>query len=206
MTQPLTRHRYVLTRVLRPAGRGEPRMGDIALILHSKERQIVEVGICSCETLSSTKGVFPRSTDAQGCVSTPQPSATLASGPLHGEQLTRRNVLTIFCDPSPCEYLRLLPRTEREWRKLLHWLDLSGLALYFLDRLSELDLCGLLPAAVLDRLQLNLIDNTQRTRSMITESIAIQRDFQKANLTYVNLKGLSLCPHSVPKLELRSAI
>ena len=203
MTRPLKRYRYLLTRVLRPARKGEPRMGDIPLTLHSKERPIVEVGVCNCETLSSTEGVFPHSTGAQGRVSTTQPTVTPALKPLHGEHLTRRTVLTMFCDPLPRQYARFLPQSEREWRKLLHWLDLSGLALYFLDRLSELDLCGLLPAAVLDRLQLNLIDNTQRTQSMVSESVAIQQEFQKAGIVYANLKGLSLCPQSVPKLELR---
>jgi hypothetical protein len=38
---------------------------------------------------------------------------------------------------------------------------------------------------------------------MIAESIAIQQEFQKAGIRYANLKGLSLCPNSVPKPELR---
>jgi hypothetical protein len=39
---------------------------------------------------------------------------------------------------------------------------------------------------------------------MIGESIAIQQEFQKVHLSYAQLKGLSLWPSSVPKLELRS--
>jgi hypothetical protein len=97
----------------------------------------------------------------------------------------------------------MLTLSRKEWEKLLHWLDLSGLALYFLNRIVELELCDLLPPAVFTRLHLNLIDNTQRTRSMISESIAIQQEFQKAGFIYANLKGLSLCPNSVPKPELR---
>jgi hypothetical protein len=93
--------------------------------------------------------------------------------------------------------------SSKEWGKLLHWLDLSGLALYFLNRIVELDLCDLLPPSVLARLQLNLMENTQRTQSMISESLAIQLEFQKAGFIYANLKGLSLCPNSVPKPELR---
>jgi hypothetical protein len=38
---------------------------------------------------------------------------------------------------------------------------------------------------------------------MIVESIAIQQEFQKVNLSYATLKGFSLSPHSVPRPELR---
>jgi hypothetical protein len=128
----------------------------------------------------------------------------ISSKPLRGEQLHRQAVLLTFCDPLPqqCSLLRHLSR--RDWQKLLRWLDLSGLALYFLDRIVQLGLCDWLPADVLARLRQNMIDNTERTRGMIAESIAIQQDFQKARLSYANLKGLSLWPSSVPKPELRS--
>ena len=99
--------------------------------------------------------------------------------------------------------MQRLTLSRKQWRKLLRWLDISGLALYFLNRLVELDLCDLLSPAVISHLRRNQIDNTQRTQSIISESIAIQCDFQKAGLTYAVLKGLSLCPSSVPKPELR---
>jgi hypothetical protein len=87
---------------------------------------------------------------------------------------------------------------------LVHWLDISGLALYFLDRIIQLELCDWLPADVFARLRQSLIDNTERTHGMIAESIAIQQEFQEARLSYATLKGLSLWPRSVPKPELRS--
>jgi len=123
--------------------------------------------------------------------------------PLRSDQQTRLAALLTLCDPLPQQSLRMLTLSAKEWEKLLRWLHMSGLALYFLNRLVELDLCDLLPPSVFTRLHLNLIENTQRTRSMIAESIAIQQGFQKAGLTYANLKGLSLCPNSVPKPELR---
>ena len=133
-----------------------------------------------------------------------QPRISTISKPLHRELSAREAVLLTFCDPLPEQCSRLFNLSTKEWRGLLYWLDFSGLALYFLDRLAELDLCDLLPPAVFTRLQLNLIDNTERTRSMISESIAIQQEFQEARLLYANLKGLSLWPSSVPKSELRS--
>src|ERR1700690_4434109 len=69
--------------------------------------------------------------------------------PLSPEQQLREAVLLFFCDPLPMEHARLKSLSLREWKRLLHWLDISGVALYFLDRIMELELCELLPAMVL---------------------------------------------------------
>jgi len=98
---------------------------------------------------------------------------------------------------------RLIHLSRREWQELAGWLDISGLALYFADRLSELRMRGMLPAEVADRLQQNLADNTERTHSMIEEAVAIQLAFQNADVSYSLLKGLSLFPLSVRRPELR---
>jgi len=119
------------------------------------------------------------------------------------EQSIREAVVLSFCDPLPDKRLLLAHLSGREWKRLLEWLDISGLALYFLDRVVELQICDMLPAAVVDRLQQNLIDNTSRTRGIIAESVELQREFQKAGLSYATMKGFSLYPSSVPKLELR---
>lgn len=130
-------------------------------------------------------------------------TATIASSSLSKEQSIREAVLLSFCDPLPRQCSRLWDLSEKDWRKLLKWLDISGLALYFLDRMAELQLCNLLPPAVLDRLQQNLRNNIDRTHGMIAESVAIQEQFQKACLSYATLKGFSLFPFSTPKSELR---
>jgi hypothetical protein len=126
--------------------------------------------------------------------------------PLAKQLQAREAVLLLFCDPLPEQYARLWHLSDHEWQQLLHWLDTSGLALYFLDRVLELQLNDLLPRAVMARLQQNLIDNTERLRGMVDESIEIQREFQNANLSYAILKGFSFWPHSVPKLQLRSQL
>lgn len=130
-------------------------------------------------------------------------TAYLASNPLNSEQLIREAVLLSFCDPLPQCFSRLSNLPEKDWCKLLNWLDISGLALYFLDRMTELQLCNLLPCEVISRLQQNLRDNIDRTHGMVAESVAIQQEFQKACLSYATLKGLSLFPSSTPKPELR---
>jgi hypothetical protein len=121
-------------------------------------------------------------------------------------QQMREAVLLTFCDPVPAEYMRLLHLSRGDWQHLLYWLDTSGLALYFLDRLRELGLLEMLPLHVLARLQQNLTENSERIDQMIVESIAIQHRFQNAGLSYAVLKGFSLWPISVPKLELRSQL
>jgi putative nucleotidyltransferase-like protein len=112
--------------------------------------------------------------------------------------------LLLFCDPIPEQCSQLVELSVKDWERLMRWLDLSGLALYFLDRLVELRLCNLLPAAVFTRLHLNLIDNTERTRHMLLESMEIQKEFQRAGISYAVLKGISLWPAAVAKPELRS--
>jgi hypothetical protein len=124
--------------------------------------------------------------------------------PLRREWAAREAVLRIFRDPVPERCSRLEALSEGEWQRLLRWLDFSGLALYFLDRIAELQLCHWLPASVSDRLRRNLADNAERTRCMFAESAAIQQEFQSADLSYAALKGLSLWPCAVSRPELRS--
>jgi hypothetical protein len=118
----------------------------------------------------------------------------------------REAVLMVFCNPVGPEVKRLMHLSLKEWEELLPWLDTSGLALYFLDRLEETGLLNTPPTWVVARLKNNLADNTQRLKEMMAESTAIQRSFQKAGLSYAVLKGFSLWPTSVPKLELRSQL
>lgn len=116
----------------------------------------------------------------------------------------REAALLIFCDPPPKDCTRLNSLSSRQWRSLLRWLDYSGLALYFLDRLQELRWVHCVPPAVVARLLQNQADNTERTRAMIHEAITIHSCFEKACLSYAILKGISLSPLSAPRPELRS--
>jgi len=115
-------------------------------------------------------------------------------------------VLLAFCDRSSLENSCLQGLSKRDWNKLLRWLDTSGLALYFYDRLKDLDKINLLPKAVRERLEQNLSDNTARTRGMLAELDAIQQELRCAGVGYAVLKGFSLWPHSVPHPQLRSQL
>jgi hypothetical protein len=146
----------------------------------------------------------------------PEPASTPHfSSPLHthserpalaGRKKTREALLLLFCDPVPRECLLLWLLTHSEWRQAVHWLNVTGLALYFLDRVEQLDISDMLPAFVLARLRRNLAGNTERTAALMTEWTDINRAFQNAALSYANLKGFSLGPPSVPRPELRSQL
>jgi len=138
--------------------------------------------------------------------STQQPFAAHGQSPLSKQQQIREAVLLSFCDPRPRECAKLQGLSSRQWKPLLHWLDISGLALYFLERITELEISEELPITVLARLRKNLEDNTVRTDAMIAEAASIQQEFQDAGLSYVMMKGFSLWPISVPRLELRSQL
>lgn len=114
--------------------------------------------------------------------------------------------MSLFRDPLPECCLRLAMLNAWEWKRLLQWLDVSGLALYFLDRVIELQMSSMLPAAVLERLQKNLQDNTQRMKNLLEEFSAIHGEFQRAGLCYATVKGFALWPDSVPNPELRSQL
>lgn len=122
------------------------------------------------------------------------------------EHQIRLSALKVLQDPQPEHYSHLHELSGRQWQQLARWLDLSGLALYFFDRLRSLSWPDLIPASTYARMQQNLKDNLARTRSLVNESIAIQRGFQELHIRYAVLKGLSLWPSSVPALELRSQL
>jgi hypothetical protein len=171
--------------------------------LHLKAKRLADSGIIQAKTPSLGYQKIQDSSGMQTCETTSLLDSNISARRMNREQLMRLAVVLSICDPLPQKFLGMLPLSNNAWARLLRWLDMSGLSLYFLNRLLELDLCDVLPPAVLTRLLQNQIDNTKRTRSMISESIAIQQEFQKAGLIYSNLKGLTLCPDSVPKPELR---
>lgn len=121
-------------------------------------------------------------------------------------EMIRRGVLRVVSERSQedCELLSQV--TVHEWRELLHWLDVSGMALYFFDQLREMGHSMLLPDYVRQRLEQNLADNTIRTQGMIDEAADIRDAFSGAGLRFALLKGLSLSPDSVMRPELRSQL
>jgi Uncharacterised nucleotidyltransferase len=115
----------------------------------------------------------------------------------------REAALLSLCHPDSEHLDRLLHLSGQEWRKLLYWLDVSGISLYLAHQLFELNLEHAISQEVGDRFHTNLIDNRVRIRHLLQESAEIQGQFQTDGLSYAVLKGFSLYPSSVPNPELR---
>jgi len=117
----------------------------------------------------------------------------------------RQAVTAGFCSNDIDDLLSLNP-SAAEWRRLLQWLHVSGLALYFFDRLVSLDLSDRLPPAIHEELKQAVADNTLRSKAFLEETLRLNRAFQDEGVLYANLKGITLCPFSVPRMELRSQL
>ena len=122
------------------------------------------------------------------------------------ESQIREVVLLALCDSMSATTASRIHLSTKEWQHLLRWLDVSGLALYFLDHLVTMQRTDMLPSRILARLQQNLADNAARTSGIFAEFKAINSAFQSAHLSYAVLKGFSLWPHSVPRPDLRSQL
>jgi hypothetical protein len=129
--------------------------------------------------------------------------SALAMGRKSKTQRFRDAIAALFSDREAEALEQLRQFTEREWRSNLLWLDISGMALYLIDHLIRRNAEDAVPAAIGARLKQNLADNRNRTAWLFDEMCAINRDFQKQGISFANLKGMTLCPESVPDPALR---
>ena len=113
-------------------------------------------------------------------------------------------VLASFHEPAPSVEARLREFTPRDWRRAKYWLDVSGLALYFLDRLDALHLQASVPEPFLLQLRTHLAENRERTAALFEETLAITRALQERNIKCAVLKGVTIPPESVCDFTLRN--
>src|ERR1700733_3682707 len=113
-------------------------------------------------------------------------------------------VINCFQDTTSATHYTLLAGFNiRDWTRSYHWLDESGLTLYFLARIKELGMEAAIPQKVLLRLEENLADNRNRTAKLFEEFISLNEFFRKTGISYVNLKGFTLVPDISPNAALR---
>lgn len=90
-----------------------------------------------------------------------------------------------------------------DWQAILVWLDISGMALYLLDRVRELKIEGSVPMPIRERMQLNLERNRERTAALLSHAKDVANRFKQAGIPFALLKGITLTPDSVPEPALR---
>jgi hypothetical protein len=99
---------------------------------------------------------------------------------------------------------RLRAFSRRDWQHTLAWLDDSGLALYFWDRLNRFGASDALPAEIGAQLERDLASNQRRLAEMQKEFDSLNRRFEAAGVEYVVLKGFALIPDYCPDAALRT--
>src|SRR5215831_11932225 len=113
-------------------------------------------------------------------------------------------VLASFYEPAPSIEARLREFTALDWRRAKYWLDVSGLALYFLDRLEKLKLQASVPETFLLELRTNLGENRERTASLFNEALTITELLRERNIECAVLKGVTIPRESVHDFSLRN--
>ena len=84
--------------------------------------------------------------------------------------------------------------SKREWEHALEWMDLSGLAIYFADRLRLSNGLNTLPAPVRAGLEWRRSANLARTNAILQEFNHLIEAFRNPRLNYAVLKGIALVP------------
>ena len=103
---------------------------------------------------------------------------------------------------SPVEHWRTF--SERDWTRCLRWLDYSGLAIYFLEKLSQSGRLNILPSPIRQDLEKRRANNSIRTEAILRELTRFTEAFKQARVNYAILKGLALVPDYCPDAALRT--
>ena len=90
-----------------------------------------------------------------------------------------------------------------DWQRIVVWLDISGMALYLLDRVRRLEIEDSVPESIRERMELSLHRNRQRTAGLLRQATDVADEFRRAGISFALLKGITLTPDSVPEPALR---
>jgi len=131
---------------------------------------------------------------------TPGADSQLSSVNKH---LARAIVATFRETKRDALYRRLAAYTREDWSRSHNWLDASGLELYFLERLKTLGIEAAVPIEVRVEMEQDSANNKIRTAKLFEEFVKINEAFQREQLNYCNVTGISLVPVSCPDPALR---
>ena len=104
-------------------------------------------------------------------------------------------------ETSPVHWQSFSPR---EWERAFAWLDLSGLALYFLRRMKSANRLGVLPAHAIEELEKRNAANQLRTEVILQEFRSFTDAFEQERVKYAVLKGVALLPDYCPAMAFRT--
>lgn len=107
-----------------------------------------------------------------------------------------------FSDTSGADFQELQQISARKWEQVLRWLDDSGLAFYFFEKLRSTN-SDATPTWVFSRLQQNFAVNQRRVSYMSHRFGFLNQKFNEAGVRYAVLKGFSLVPQFCPDANLR---
>ena len=94
----------------------------------------------------------------------------------------------------------------RDWRRSMFWLDASGLALLFEERIRREQLTEFVPAPIQAQLRRAADHNQQRAKAMLAEFARLVTALQEAGIQFAVLKGFSLLPDYCSNPDLRLQI
>lgn len=118
-------------------------------------------------------------------------------------ELAATVIATFRATDAPHHRQTLRTFAPRRWKRNFHWLDASGLALYFLQKLRSLKIDDAIPESVLSQLERRHADNEQRTASLFDEFVRLNTALTGAYVQYVNLKGFTHVPDYCSNPSLR---
>lgn len=90
-----------------------------------------------------------------------------------------------------------------KWQYGLRWMDYTGLALYFLQKVRDTNATSRLPPFALERLEANHAANRRRAAYMQQRFASLNRKLNDAGVRYAAVKGLTLIPQFCPDPSLR---
>jgi hypothetical protein len=123
--------------------------------------------------------------------------------PTRGSRGLKGAVLASFQGSAREAARQFLSHSQTDWQAILVWLDISGMALYLLDRVRELEIEDSVPVPIRERLQLSLEHNRERTVTLLRQARSVVDGFQLAGISFALMKGITLTPDSVPEPALR---
>lgn len=113
-------------------------------------------------------------------------------------------VLASVYEARPSVEARLREFNVRDWKRAKYWLDVSGLALYFFERIEAMHLETCLPESLLLELRANLEENRRRTAALLEEAVKVTQALCHLGIECAVLKGATFPSESVPDPTLRS--